>query len=236
MYYRARWYDPNLGRFISEDPIGFGGGDINLYGYVWDSPQSFSDPLGFQGAIRFYPAGGSYEQSQEDDIRRAIDSIRLNEKCRKSFTDAGLRDPYYTDINVGPAKTLNYSGNPDVARDLGLTPNGAFAGRQGLASASAATTVSNNRYWLSPDLDPSLRYTLDENPRIFYKDTSFGDNQNFVYYYVYGYWKLKEVTGHELIHAMGQPGIPPPWYMPWRHDLTAYPYYNKIMSDCGCFN
>lgn len=33
-YYRARWYDSNLGRFISEDPIGFAGGDVNLYGYV----------------------------------------------------------------------------------------------------------------------------------------------------------------------------------------------------------
>ena len=46
MYYRARWYDPNLGRFISEDPIGFGGGDINLYGYVGNDAPNFTDPLG----------------------------------------------------------------------------------------------------------------------------------------------------------------------------------------------
>ncbi|QYO65715.1 RHS repeat-associated core domain-containing protein [Leptolyngbya sp. 7M] len=43
---RARWYDPNLGRFISEDPIGFAGGDINLYGYVWNNPMHFTDPMG----------------------------------------------------------------------------------------------------------------------------------------------------------------------------------------------
>lgn len=47
-YYRARWYDSNLGRFISEDPIGFGGGDINWYGYVRNSPLRFIDPLGLQ--------------------------------------------------------------------------------------------------------------------------------------------------------------------------------------------
>ena len=45
-YYRARFYDANLGRFISEDPIGFTAGDINLYGYVWNNSISFRDPSG----------------------------------------------------------------------------------------------------------------------------------------------------------------------------------------------
>jgi RHS repeat-associated protein len=45
-YYRARFYDANLGRFISEDPIGFSGGDINLYGYVGNHPTMFRDPSG----------------------------------------------------------------------------------------------------------------------------------------------------------------------------------------------
>jgi RHS repeat-associated protein len=33
-YYRARYYDPSVGRFVGEDPIGFGGLDPNLYRYV----------------------------------------------------------------------------------------------------------------------------------------------------------------------------------------------------------
>lgn len=46
MYYRARWYDPQLGRFISEDPIGFAGGDVNNFGYVRNNPLNWKDPMG----------------------------------------------------------------------------------------------------------------------------------------------------------------------------------------------
>jgi RHS repeat-associated protein len=44
-YYRARYYDPVLGRFLSEDPIAFVGG-LNFYTYVGANPASFADPLG----------------------------------------------------------------------------------------------------------------------------------------------------------------------------------------------
>ena len=45
-YYRARYYDPILGRFLSENPIGFSGGDANLYAYVGNNPTNFIDPEG----------------------------------------------------------------------------------------------------------------------------------------------------------------------------------------------
>ena len=46
-YYRARYYQPTLQRFISEDPIGVRGG-INLYEYVGGNPISRLDPLGLE--------------------------------------------------------------------------------------------------------------------------------------------------------------------------------------------
>ena len=45
-YNRARYYDPSLQRFISPDPAGFGGGSLNLYSYVGDSPTNGTDPSG----------------------------------------------------------------------------------------------------------------------------------------------------------------------------------------------
>ena len=45
-YYRARYYDPTIQRFLSEDPIGFDSGDFNWYRYVWDSPVNLKDPNG----------------------------------------------------------------------------------------------------------------------------------------------------------------------------------------------
>ncbi len=44
-YYRARYYDPVLKRFIAEDPIGIAGG-LNLYLYVGNNPVSYTDPTG----------------------------------------------------------------------------------------------------------------------------------------------------------------------------------------------
>jgi RHS repeat-associated protein len=44
-YYRARYYEPALGRFISEDPVGLFGG-ANLFAYVANSPVNHVDPKG----------------------------------------------------------------------------------------------------------------------------------------------------------------------------------------------
>ena len=47
LYYdRARYYDPQLGRFISQDPMGAAGSGSNLYAYCGDNPTDGVDPTG----------------------------------------------------------------------------------------------------------------------------------------------------------------------------------------------
>ena len=52
LYYRARWYDTQQGRFLSEDPAGFATG-LNLYSYAANDPILFNDPFGLSIATFF---------------------------------------------------------------------------------------------------------------------------------------------------------------------------------------
>jgi RHS repeat-associated protein len=54
-YYRARYYDASVGRFISEDPLGFEARDGNLTRYVLNNPVNGTDP---SGLITFAIPGG----------------------------------------------------------------------------------------------------------------------------------------------------------------------------------
>jgi RHS repeat-associated protein len=53
MYYRARYYAPTWGRFISEDPIGFSGG-VNQYSYAGNNPTTFTDPWGLVEVTMYF--------------------------------------------------------------------------------------------------------------------------------------------------------------------------------------
>jgi RHS repeat-associated protein len=70
-YYRARYYDPSVGRFINEDPVKFGGGG-NFYRFVDNKPTGLSDPYGLSPA----------------DVQRIKDKCK---RCTQSITDAGHR-------------------------------------------------------------------------------------------------------------------------------------------------
>jgi RHS repeat-associated protein len=51
-YFRARYYDATVGRFTSEDPLGFDAGDQNLYRYVENAVTTATDPDGTQSVFQ----------------------------------------------------------------------------------------------------------------------------------------------------------------------------------------
>ena len=73
-YYRARYYDAKLGRFLSRAPIGFEGSKWNLYAYVSNSPLILSDPYGLA-------AGEGGEGADGDSCCKDKDKDKVEISC-----------------------------------------------------------------------------------------------------------------------------------------------------------
>lgn len=63
-YMRARWYDPNIGRFVSEDPAGLQGG-INPYVFANNDPINGADPSGLCAL------------AEEDSAPQCLDGVQI---------------------------------------------------------------------------------------------------------------------------------------------------------------
>ena len=118
LYYRARFYDPQLGRFLSEDPIGLAGG-INGYAYAGNNPIAAIDPFGLASIIVLV--------SPRSDGFSGNAYILLLDKNGNRIDTCGCGHEYFTGIAI--------AGNPNrqLGNGVGDTPFGAynFTGTQG---------------------------------------------------------------------------------------------------------
>jgi RHS repeat-associated protein len=102
VYVQARHYAPDLGRWMSPDPLGFDGGDWNLYRYVSNDPVGQIDPSGMDCPKR---CQGANNQNQDPLIKspptcpQPHHYAAINTLCdvdQKLFAGiAGLPDKYF---------------------------------------------------------------------------------------------------------------------------------------------
>jgi len=112
-FYRARYYNPSTGRFLSVDPIGFGGQDSNLYRYVGNNPVNFYDPYGLL----------KYNTTDESRTGRlsgeTLDFANCMEKCVGSelMVTGGSEKKYHGDKSkhyTGQACDFSKKKNPQL--------------------------------------------------------------------------------------------------------------------------
>jgi RHS repeat-associated protein len=117
---RARYYDAAVGRWISEDPIGFAAGDTNLNRYVGNAPVDKVDPWGLRIIVGGEVIGDSASKDIEDIGKSEIASNIVNlmiaseydyefPTIKKLFDEVGLRESV-----VNAAMTVNemtFGGN-----------------------------------------------------------------------------------------------------------------------------
>lgn len=145
-YYRARYYDTNIGRFVSEDPLGFEAG-INFYAYVDNNPVNANDPTGMVAEtpwdlfnVGLGAASLGYNISQKnwgwaavDAVGLAYDSVATAIPFLPGGASAGLKalqagNSVKNSINIGidfaqAAKVSNM-----VAKDANLVGSAARTG------------------------------------------------------------------------------------------------------------
>jgi RHS repeat-associated protein len=86
-YFRARYYNPETGRFVTEDPIGFDAG-VNFYQFALNNPINWIDPQGLE------------EEASQSTIENIIDAISAG----LTAADLVLAGP--TGEGIGPALIL----------------------------------------------------------------------------------------------------------------------------------
>src|SRR5947209_3532009 len=105
-YYRARYYNPNAGRFLSEDPLGLNAG-MDFYSYVSNNPSNLVDPFGLTSTC------GGCKDKNKNPINPAIqklidDSYKTYEDCfRKGLGIKGTLKDFFKDVvkDLGKANT-----------------------------------------------------------------------------------------------------------------------------------
>jgi RHS repeat-associated protein len=114
LYYRARFYDPQVGRFLSEDPMGFYAA-VNWYAYVGDDPISYIDSTGME-----ILTAKQYEQPillppDEQERKRLAAFLDCVERNRFSSLFGGV--PYVH----GGVEFLEIGGPVSLMSDLAAT-------------------------------------------------------------------------------------------------------------------
>jgi RHS repeat-associated protein len=139
-YYRARYYNPQLGRFISEDPIGMAGG-LNAFAYTNNRPTIATDPSGLRIKVNVaynFPPNLNDPTAPDHGAHTRDFWVRgkLSAVC-------SLRE--------GKSPSYGFDATVDILMDIGVNPNSSLANAcKAPASRYTSMKCCTPRTWSRP--------------------------------------------------------------------------------------
>jgi len=146
-YYRARYYSPEMGRFISEDPIRFAGG-MNWYAYVENSPLNWVDPLGLDGLIPHIDIPGMPSNSRAGQINEVL-------LCHVNAHQDPMENAIGGALLLGTAAAPAILGGLASGVSSALTSTQIIIGENASVIYPAVSTVSQT--YMYPQIDEAIR-------------------------------------------------------------------------------
>jgi RHS repeat-associated protein len=156
-YNNARWYNPAMGRWVSQDPLGFDAGDSNLYRYATNNYAANLDPAGLQTP----PAQNALDKTagiaigfqQEETVRE----VTLQEKVLVYLVHYGVLGYNKSDIETAVSRTrlatlrgLENAPDRDLERKLKSLAivKGAFDGKAEAITLPSQHTMQLTGSWI----------------------------------------------------------------------------------------
>ncbi len=134
----ARGYDAETGRWTAKDPILFGGGDTNLYGYAHDDPINDLDPTGLFCVLGSNPDGSCRGGRQYNWAVTHLNPMYPAVEAYYAEADAVLQGCPLTTVAKHGLKAVFWTGLAGLGVATGVRGAGGASGAGGAAAAGSA--------------------------------------------------------------------------------------------------
>ncbi|MCK4543624.1 MAG: hypothetical protein KAU17_15440, partial [Spirochaetales bacterium] len=139
-YSNARWYDPELGRFITSDPIRSG---LNWYAYCSSNPLKYVDPTGLRAVVAEDNQGNCFFSTEDylESLQKEIESYNPKIENASSIGEAQEMEQKQLELMGEYNRNTDYT-SADIVPNSSVSSGGEFMAKMNRYQLKDGTYLS----------------------------------------------------------------------------------------------